>query len=415
MFWGSRASIRFVRPSALAIAALLLTAGCRPAVPNRGTTPGAADAVAGAGACHAEQGDTRPLLVEWPAADRAQLEAAANQGLVAVRYDGCQLQVLSRCELEGSYDYHALTAKRDQLRIRDRDALWAELPLGAARLEAALAREGQLNVDMAVVGQRDANISHVRATGSSSACHGATHVVTAMTVGAFSVYTGSAISGNVSASAAGAGGGGSIARETEILRRDGDLSRCGEAPSADATPPAQCGALLRVELSPLGSGGALMSEDDSRKADEASKLRRSAERWEGTRQGALIGSGIAAAGTVGSLVFVVVRSVQITSAEFDRDREAMTADDGSPITTAAERARAADRVAELESDIDRYQSSRRTAGFLAVGLAVGTAGLLGLAAGARKRSHTLRRRADTLSVAPLLGPGQGGLGLSGRF
>ena len=98
------------------------------------------------------------------------------------------------------------------------------------------------------------------------------------------------------------------------------------------------------------------------------------------------------------------------------DVEAMTADETDPFfASESERARASERVAELESNIDRYESSRRTAGFLAVGLAVGAAGLLGLAVGARKRSHTLGRRADTISVAPLFGPGQGGLGLSGRF
>lgn len=135
------------------ITSLLLLSGCRPNAPAS-SIPNASSALAGVDACHATPGETRPLLVEWPAADRAQLEAAARQGLVAVRYDGCKMQVLSRCELEGDYEYHPLTQKRDELRIRDRDALWAKLPLGAARLESALSREGQLNVDMMVVGQR---------------------------------------------------------------------------------------------------------------------------------------------------------------------------------------------------------------------------------------------------------------------
>lgn len=333
-----------------------------------------------------------------------------------MRYDGCQMQVLSRCELEGGYDYHALTLKRDELRIRDRDALWAKIPLGAARLEAALSRDGQLNVDMMVVGQREANVDQARAVGSGAACSGATHVVTAMTVGAFSLYTGSAIEGEVGASAHGAGGGGKLARSTETLRSDGDLSQCSRATPNDAQAPAQCGALLRVELAPLGPGGALVSDKDARDATEAAELRKASERWQGVRQGSRIGAGITAAGALGAIVFVVVRSGQIASAEFDRDREATTADEDDPFfANDAERRRAADRVAELDSDIDRYKSSRRTAGFVGIGLAVGAGALLGLAAGARNRSHTLSRRADRLSVAPIGGPGVGGVSIEGRF
>ena len=405
----------FVRTAALVITSLLLASGCKPATPSS-SVPDASSALAGGGTCHASTGETQPLLVEWPAADRAQLEAAAGQGLVAVRYDGCQMQVLSRCELEGDYDYHPLTQKRDELRIRDRDALWAKIPLGAARLEAALSREGQLNVDMMVVGQREANVDRARAVGSGSACGGATHIVTAMTVGAFSLYTGSAIEGDVQASVHGAGAGGQLARSTETLRSDGDLAQCNAATPGDAQPPAQCGALLRVELAPLGAGGALVSNEDARDAAEAEELRSSAERWKGVRQGSVIGTGITAAGAVGALVFVGVRSIQIGSAEFDRDIEARTADEDDPFfANDAEVRRAADRVAELDSDIDRYKSSRRTAAFVGVGLAVGAGALIGLAAGARNRSHTLERRADRLSVAPLGGPGVGGVSLSGRF
>ncbi len=404
-----------MRTCALAITSLFLASGCRGATPAT-SVPNASSALASPGSCHGTEGETRPLLVEWPAADRAQLEAAAGQGLVAVRYDGCQMQILSRCELEGGYDYHALTQKRDELRIRDRDALWAKIPLGAARLEAALSRDGQLNVDMMVVGQREANVAQARAVGNGAACGGATHVVTAMTVGAFSLYTGRAIQGDVQASAQGAGGGGQLARSTETLRSDGDLARCSAAMPADTQPPAQCGALLRVELAPLGAGGALISDADARDATEAQALREASQRWQGVRRGSRIGTGLTAAGALGAVVFVVVRSAQIASAEFDRDLEARTADEDDPFfANDAERQRAAQRVAELDSDIDRYKSSRRTAGFVGVGLAVGAGALLGLAAGARNRSHTLERRADTLSVAPFGGPGVGGVSIEGRF
>ncbi len=326
------------------------------------------------------------------------------------------MQVLSRCELEGEYAYHPLTHKRDELRIRDRDALWAKLPLGAARLESALSREGQLNVDMIVVGQREAGVDQARAIGNAAACSGATHLVTAMTVGAFSLYTGSAIDGDVGASVHGAGGGVSLARSTETLRRDGDLARCGDTNLVEARPPAQCGALLRVELAPLGVGGSLLSAEHAQNATEAEALRTAAERWSGVRRGARIGTGLTVAGALGAGLFAGVRSIQIGMAEFDRDLEAQTADEHDPFFASdAEQRRASERVAELDADIDRYRSSRRAATFAGVGLAVGAAALIGLAAGARNRSHTLERRAERLSVAPLGGPGLGGLTVEGRF
>lgn len=394
---------------------MLLASGCRPAA-SGSSVPKPSSVLSGGNACHAAPGETQPLLVEWPAADRAQLEAASAQGLVAVRYDGCQMQVLSRCELEGDYDYHPLTHKRDELRIRDRDSLWAKIPLGAARLESALSREGQLNVDMMVVGQREASVGEARALGNASACKGATHVVTAMTVGAFSLYTGNALEGGLQASVSGAGGGGRIARSTETLRSDGDLNQCSGATPGETQPPGQCGALLRVELAPLGTGGSLVSHADARDATEAAELRAASERWQGVRRGARIGTGITVAGAVGAVLFVGVRSAQIGSAQIRRDIEAETADEeDSFFANEAQRLRAADRVAELESDINRYRSSRRTAGFVGLGLAVGAGTLIGLAAGARNRSHTLARRADKLSVAPLGGPGLGGVSLSGRF
>lgn len=403
-----------VRSASVVLSTLLVLGGCTKSSRPETAAPDASAALAGSAQCHAKQGDTRPLLVEWPAADRAQLEAAANQGLVAVRYDGCQLQVLSRCELEGGYDYHALTRKHDELRIRDRDALWAQIPLGAARLEAALAREGQLNVDMSVVGRREANIDQARAVGSPAACNGATHVVTALTVGAFSIYTGSAVSGRAGVTAAGAGGGGEVARETETIRRDGDLGSCSAASTTDAAPPVQCGALVRVELAPLGANGALVSDDDARKRSEAATLHRAAERWDGAATGSRIGAAITAAGALGSVVFVVVRSIQISSAKFDLDSAERTADD-TVLASDAERARAAEKIVELERDIDSYESSRRTAGFVGLGLAIGSATLFGLSFGARKRSHTLERRANALSIAPMGGPSFGGVRLSGRF
>ena len=60
---------------------------------------------------HAKCGQSDPLVVEWDAAARGRLEAARAKGLIAVRYEGCNLQVLD-CHAAGKYSYVGLTPKR---------------------------------------------------------------------------------------------------------------------------------------------------------------------------------------------------------------------------------------------------------------------------------------------------------------
>src|SRR5690606_9197517 len=55
--------------------------------------------------CGVRASAAKPLVVEWPAADRAALEARANRSLVAVRYQGCEMEVLSNCTVDGVYSY----------------------------------------------------------------------------------------------------------------------------------------------------------------------------------------------------------------------------------------------------------------------------------------------------------------------
>src|SRR5690349_8245279 len=64
-----------------------------------------------------------PLIIEWPAAARSQLEANARRGVVAVRYDGDSMEVLGDCKVEGSYAYAGTNVHRDRLTIDDADEL----------------------------------------------------------------------------------------------------------------------------------------------------------------------------------------------------------------------------------------------------------------------------------------------------
>src|SRR5579862_7647544 len=83
--------------------------------------------------CGVSKSQAKPLIVEWPSADRAALETQAKKGLVAVRYEGCEMEILGRCRAKGSYGYTATTRKRDTITLRDADDLYANVPVGAAK------------------------------------------------------------------------------------------------------------------------------------------------------------------------------------------------------------------------------------------------------------------------------------------
>lgn len=210
-------------------------------------------APAGQAKCTVQASQSRPLVVEWPAADRASLEARLARGLVAVRASGCEIEVLRQCTVPGTYAYLGLTRKNEQVTIRDVDDLYAKLPLGAVNLEAKLARSGRLDVKLALVGMLEAPglVDRAALTGD---CGAATHVISGAQVGAFLFSSGGSaeIGGGVDVKHT-AGVGGSSKAEQELLSADGDPARCDGATGADTRPPDGCGAVLRIELSPLGA------------------------------------------------------------------------------------------------------------------------------------------------------------------
>lgn len=199
--------------------------------------------------CSALQNRSSPLIVEWPSSERARLESVAQQRLVVVEYKGCQMQTLGSCRANGSYRYHAITPKRDRMRIRNEDELYASIPIYAASFAGKLEEAGQLNVDMTIVGRYESDPD--AAITLEGDCERATHVVTALTTGAFRFYSGAASRTSAEASFAGAGAGGARSASQDTLTEDGDARACSGAKDGDAKPPFGCGAVLRLEVSSL--------------------------------------------------------------------------------------------------------------------------------------------------------------------
>lgn len=248
----------------------LISAGCSALVWSVGCGPtGAASQMAtppkfepeGQTKCSVAKSRGRPLIVEWPAADRAALESQARRGIVVVRYKGCELEVLRQCKAAGDYAYVALTPKEERVAIRDEDELYASIPVYAAKFEGQLQRSGQLSVNMTIVGMYEARTRGGAGENLEGDCDGATHVITALAVGSFEFFAGADAVAGGGASALGAEAGARSASHRETLSRDGSTESCARATRGDAEPPASCGALLRLEVAPIGSD--LLSTDSA--------------------------------------------------------------------------------------------------------------------------------------------------------
>jgi hypothetical protein len=206
--------------------------------------------------CRAQASTSEPLIVEWPSAARAELEAIIenHKDVAVVRYEGCTMRVLSSCVAPGKLTYIALrNSKQDALRITNADDLYANLPVGAASLEGKLATSGELDVDMTLVGRFEGDASGIAASDLQGDCGGATHVIRAVTVGAFDFHTAAKADVGGGARVLNVGVGASSSAAQDDITRDGKVDACAGAKSSDTDPPDNCGALVRIELLPLAA------------------------------------------------------------------------------------------------------------------------------------------------------------------
>jgi formylglycine-generating enzyme required for sulfatase activity len=202
--------------------------------------------------CGVVKSQAKPYIVEWQAAERGDLETGLKKGLIAVRYEGCEMEVLDQCRAPGAYVYGGFTRKHDTITMRDADDLYANIPVHAASFEAKLQTSGELHVAMTVVGSYVADRTGVRPEELTGDCARATHVVTAMTAGAFEFFAGADAQVGGGAKAFGAEAGATSHATREMLNQDGDRAACEKAAEDDKKPPKDCGALLRLEVVPLG-------------------------------------------------------------------------------------------------------------------------------------------------------------------
>jgi len=178
-------------------------------------------------ACESVASQPRLVTADWTAENRADLEAIARHGVAVVRRDGCQTQVLRDCSAPGKYQFVADRPKTETRTIRTSEELYAVLPTSARQLDYVRDRERQIELTTVAVGQYRVDRDAFAPSDLSGSCEGATHVVTAMTVGAFSLAAGVA--------------------DKRTLDTGGQAESCNHAEST-ADPPRTCRELIEIEL-----------------------------------------------------------------------------------------------------------------------------------------------------------------------
>lgn len=232
--------------------------GCGAGSALRPEQPTAADAT-GRSTVAAVEGPSSPLIVDWKAEQRADLEEVIHDGIAVVSWDKQGLRLLKRCHVAGDYGYLPVSVKKDVVRLETADDVQASLPLGglgiAGKIGGGFSSGTTLDIALAMVGKRRTTWNDVTQDELTGKCDGATHYVRAILVGAFAMKTGSRAKAAAAAEIFGAGTSGESSSSKDVATSDGKLDACEGTTGNEETPPAHCQAILRLELEPIAKAG----------------------------------------------------------------------------------------------------------------------------------------------------------------
>lgn len=227
----------------------------------RPDAPSAVEAVDGPRAkCHEVGATGQPLIVDWPAHERGNLEEAMMQGVAVVRYSCDRLELLSDCKLAGKYGFLGLTQREEVVQLVDADEIQANLPAfgGAlvADIGAELQRGSSLDLAMVLAGKSKTTVPRASRKELVGSCEGATHFVRGAFIGAFAMAKGTRGAVKTTAQIFGAGAKAQSESGRRASSRDGDPAACKSVQPGDSNPPTGCRSAIRLELVALGEGGA---------------------------------------------------------------------------------------------------------------------------------------------------------------
>lgn len=278
------------------VSVCLATAGCGGGAHHeamRPEQPKAAEAT-GRTSVPAVDGPASPLVVDWKAEQRADLEEVIHDGIAVLSWSDKGLSLLKRCRVTGNYGYLPVQVKTDVVRLETADDVQASLPLGglgiAGKIGGEFSKGTTLDIALAMVGKRRTTWSEVSKDDLEGQCDGASHYVRAILVGAFAMKTGTRAKAAAAVEIFGAGTSGQSSSSKDVATTDGKLSACESATGDESKPPSGCGAILRLELEPIAkesSGKKAPAKPASNKEEPTAK----AEAVEGCPPGFVFSGG----------------------------------------------------------------------------------------------------------------------------
>jgi outer membrane protein OmpA-like peptidoglycan-associated protein len=206
--------------------------------------------------CSSLRPQTEPDLMGWDPASRASVARLQQQGVIAVRYAarGCnvELEVLSNCiSKAASYTFTPYAETRVRM-AKSEQELFAEFPLSAASLSGKLAGNRALRTEYQLVGISGIPVGKLirRSDLIGQSCERATHVVSAVYIGGFTMEAGEARVLEAKGSAFGLSAGTQSQQAGEQVDSAGDAAACRESASS-RTALQGCSVPLRLGLMAL--------------------------------------------------------------------------------------------------------------------------------------------------------------------
>lgn len=197
------------------------------------------------------------MVVDWAPEARGDLEVAMKEGLALLTYDCKSAKLVPACSLAGTYGYIGTTKREKKVEMSTSDEIAANLPVSGiswlTEIGGKFGRDTALLAQMVMIGKRSSAKKVAQRGELEGTCDEATHFVRAATVGAFAVASGSKAELGATATLMGKGGSAGSKSATKLESQDGDMAACDSSTPDSKQPPAQCGAIVRIELEPIGA------------------------------------------------------------------------------------------------------------------------------------------------------------------
>lgn len=217
------------------------------------------DTFAGKNKCNPDN-HLRPFIIEWDGTDSSNFQEFADENLVFVHYEGCELRVLDECRKQGhkgelgAYKPTTWTeGALETLDVKNEAELYAKLPLGQATLGARVEGGERFHMEYYVSGTRSATRDSVyrNELAGRPGCEDATHFVYGYNVGAFALASAKNLKASAGGSFFGFGAGASETRQNDADKHGGKLAVCD---SSSAREIQGCAAPIRLTLRDIREG-----------------------------------------------------------------------------------------------------------------------------------------------------------------